>query len=287
LPAPFGPSTPKVSPARISSEIPSTARVAPNVFRRLSTRIMGFRGGAGAGRGIVVRPSRRSAYFTSAPRPIHSGASPPRYQSGQLGQTVNLVAPAFGGSNPSLGTTPLSARGVLSRFGALFGSPARVAERATPGSSRAGGARHRGPRAREGRAPGALGSSVEPAPIDATRRDRTDFAGPRKRRAPRGPLPGLSTPRSPAGHVALRASALPASRSEAGSPAPAPLPRGLPSEPVQAVDRRPPRPRMRVSLLEPWLQSARGVRVRGGRSSMVELQPSKLVAWVRFPSPAP
>ena len=29
------------------------------------------------------------------------------------------------------------------------------------------------------------------------------------------------------------------------------------------------------------------VSVMGGCSSMVELQPSKLIAWVRFPSPAP
>ena len=27
--------------------------------------------------------------------------------------------------------------------------------------------------------------------------------------------------------------------------------------------------------------------LQGGCSSMVELQPSKLIAWVRFPSPAP
>lgn len=29
-----------------------------------------------------------------------------KYQSGQMGQTVNLLAYAFGGSNPSLPTTP-------------------------------------------------------------------------------------------------------------------------------------------------------------------------------------
>ena len=31
---------------------------------------------------------------------------PGRYQSGQMGQTVNLLAYAFGGSNPSLPTKP-------------------------------------------------------------------------------------------------------------------------------------------------------------------------------------
>ena len=31
---------------------------------------------------------------------------PGKYQSGQMGQTVNLLAYAFGGSNPSLPTTP-------------------------------------------------------------------------------------------------------------------------------------------------------------------------------------
>ena len=29
-----------------------------------------------------------------------------KYQSGQMGQTVNLLAYAFGGSNPSLPTSP-------------------------------------------------------------------------------------------------------------------------------------------------------------------------------------
>ena len=29
-----------------------------------------------------------------------------KYQSGQMGQTVNLLAYAFGGSNPSLPTAP-------------------------------------------------------------------------------------------------------------------------------------------------------------------------------------
>src|SRR6185436_5086369 len=36
----------------------------------------------------------------------------------------------------------------------------------------------------------------------------------------------------------------------------------------------------------PLLRSPGPTRSRG-RSSMVELQPSKLIAWVRFPSPAP
>ena len=35
------------------------------------------------------------------------------------------------------------------------------------------------------------------------------------------------------------------------------------------------------------LSVSRSGAARGGRSSMVELQPSKLIAWVRFPSPAP
>ena len=35
----------------------------------------------------------------------HSSLRKGKYQSGQMGQTVNLLAYAFGGSNPSLPTT--------------------------------------------------------------------------------------------------------------------------------------------------------------------------------------
>ena len=46
LPAPFGPSRPKTSPSRTSSDSPSTARVDPKVFRmsrRVSTGVVAYR----------------------------------------------------------------------------------------------------------------------------------------------------------------------------------------------------------------------------------------------------
>ncbi len=36
-----------------------------------------------------------------------------KYQSGQMGQTVNLLAYAFGGSNPSLPTPYIYIKGLL------------------------------------------------------------------------------------------------------------------------------------------------------------------------------
>ena len=44
-----------------------------------------------------------------------------KYQSGQMGQTVNLLAYAFGGSNPSLPTLPTQRQSVVaSVFCALY-----------------------------------------------------------------------------------------------------------------------------------------------------------------------
>ena len=47
--------------------------------------------------------SKNMPNFASANR--HTGS----YQSGQMGQTVNLLAYAFGGSNPSLPTNKVKA----------------------------------------------------------------------------------------------------------------------------------------------------------------------------------
>jgi hypothetical protein len=43
-----------------------------------------------------------------------------RYQSGQLGQTVNLLAYAFGGSNPPLPTNVLSVSMMISNTALIF-----------------------------------------------------------------------------------------------------------------------------------------------------------------------
>jgi hypothetical protein len=41
LPAPFGPSTARISPGRTSSDTPSRAVIAPNVFLTCDSRAMG------------------------------------------------------------------------------------------------------------------------------------------------------------------------------------------------------------------------------------------------------
>src|SRR3954467_15381827 len=43
----------------------------------------------------------------------------------------------------------------------------------------------------------------------------------------------------------------------------------------------------KVRILPPPPNMIKRLRKTSGCSSMVELQPSKLIAWVRFPSPAP
>ena len=56
----------------------------------------------------MIRKEYRFIQVCSLFRP-NFGYIPGRYQSGQLGQTVNLLADAFGGSNPPLPTVLLFA----------------------------------------------------------------------------------------------------------------------------------------------------------------------------------
>lgn len=77
LPAPFGPSTPAISPARTSRSIPSTARCSPKHFTRPSVRTavrVPERGSrTGDVRTVVMAGIVRSAGCTAASRRIRAG----------------------------------------------------------------------------------------------------------------------------------------------------------------------------------------------------------------------